>query len=238
MATFADLKTRAQNMALTEDDTLAGIFVNDAYRDLVVQGQLLCTNTTETLTQGQNLYTFSGFNITDLGMIQYIIYRASGQTDGYILEPSDLETVLQLSSTNPTGYLRKYALQGLDNLYVWPASQSTGDALIIYYAKNPLTLVNTVVDPLIEESSPSSVPSQWQHMISVGAASRLCDAVGEDVTLAQALQNRYEIMYSAFVKWVNGRQGRATRMMSSGYARSMGMPPHDRSAYYSSADNY
>lgn len=238
MATFADLKTRAQNMALTEDDTLAGIFVNDVYRDLVVQAQLLCTNSTETLTQGQNLYTFSGFGITDLGMIQYIIYRAQGQTEGYILEPSNLETVLQLSSTNPTGYLRKYALQGLDNLYVWPSSQSTGDALIIYYAKNPLTLVDTVVDPLVEESSPSSVPSQWQHMISVGAAARLCDAVGEDVTLAQALQNRYELMYAMFTKWVNARQGRGTKMMESGYTRSMGMPPHDRSAYYSSADNY
>jgi hypothetical protein len=238
MATFADLKTRAQNMALTEDDTLAGIFVNDMYRDLVVQAQLLCTNSVESLTQGQNLYTFSGFNINDLGMIQYIIYRAAGQTDGYILEPSDLETVLQLSSTNPTGYLRKYALQGLNNLYVWPASQQTGDSLIIYYAKNPLTLVDTVVDPTIEESSPSSVPTQWQHMISVGAASRLCDAVGEDVALAQALQSRYEIMYSAFVKWVKGRQGRGTRMMPSGYARSTGMPQHDRSAYYSSVDSY
>jgi hypothetical protein len=238
MATFADLKTRAQNMALTEDDTLAGIFVNDAYRDLVVQAQLLCTNSVESLTQGQNLYTLSGFGITNLGMIQYIIYRAAGQTDGYILEPSDLESVLQLSSTNPTGYIRKYALQGLDNLYVWPASQQTGDSLIIYYAQNPLLLVDTVVDPLVEESSPSSVPSQWQHMISVAAAARLSDAVGEDVTLSQALQNRYEIMYSMFTKWVNGRQGRGTRMMPSGYARSTGMPQHDRSAYYSSVDSY
>ena len=225
MATFADLKDRAQNMALVEDDTLAGIFVNDVYRDLVVQAQLLCTSSTESLTQGQNLYTFSGFGITDLGMIQYIMYRAVGQTDGYILDPSDLETVLQLSSTNPTGYIRKYALQGLDNLYLWPASQQTGDALIIYYAQNPAVL--TGVD------EPVSVPSQWHHIISIGAASRLTDAVGEDVALASVLQNKYDAMYSAFIKWVKGRQGRGTQMMSSGYARSIAMPPHDRSAYYS-----
>jgi hypothetical protein len=231
MATFSDLKTRAQNMALTEDEALAGVFVNDVYRDLVVQAQLKCTNSTETLTQGQNLYTFSGFGITDLGMIQYIVYRAQGQTDGYILEPSDLESVLQLSSTNPTGYLRKYALQGLDNLYVWPSSQSTGDVLIIYYAQNP-------ADMVVAGDEPSVVPSQWQHMISVGAASRLADAVGEDVPLAQALQNRYELMYAMFVKWVKGRQGRGTQMMSSGYTRSTGMPPHDRSAYYSNPGNY
>lgn len=231
MATFSDLKTRAQNMALTEDDVTAGILVNDVYRDLVVQAQLKCTSTTETLTQGQNLYTFSGFGITDLGMIQYVMYRAAGQTDGYILDPSDLETVLQLSSTNPTGYLRKYALQGLDNLYVWPASQQTGDVLIIYYAQTP-------TDMSLSTDTPSAVPSQWQHMISVGAASRLADAVGEDVQLAQALQNRYELMYASFTKWVKGRQGRGTQMMSSGYARSVGMPPHDRSAYYSNTGNY
>ena len=226
MSTYADLKDRAKNMALVEDDTLAGIFVNDVYRDLVVQAQLKCTSTTETLTQGQNLYTFSGFGITDLGMIQYVMYRASGQTDGYILDQSDLETVLQLSSTNPTGYLRKYALQGLDNLYVWPASQQTGDVLIIYYAQEPaaLALANDV---------PSSVPTQWQHLISIGAAARLTDAVGEDITLATALQNKYDLLYASFVKWVKGRQGRGTQMMSSGYARSVAMPPHDRSAYYS-----
>jgi hypothetical protein len=226
MSTFADLKARAKNMSLVEDDDLAGIFVNDVYRDLVVQAQLKCTSSTESLTQGQNLYTFSGFGITDLGMIQYIMYRAVGQTDGYILDPSDLETVLQLSSTNPTGYIRKYALQGLDNLYLWPASQQTGDALIIYYAQNPTVLTTALQEP-------DSVPTQWQHLISIGAASRMTDAVGEDITLASALQNKYEIMYSAFVKWVKGRQGRGTQMMSSGYARSIAMPPHDRSAYYS-----
>lgn len=228
MATFLDLKDRAQNMALVEDDTLAGIFVNDVYRDLVVQAQLKCTSVTKTLTQGQNLYTFTGFSITDLGMIQYVMYRASGQTDGYILDQSDLETVLQLSSTNPTGYIRKYALQGLDNIYVWPASQQTGDALIIYYSQEPTVLTLTT-------DVPSSVPTQWQHLISVGAAARLTDAVGEDIALATALQNKYDLMYLSFVKWVKGRQGRGTQMMSSGYARSVAQPPHDRSAYYSSS---
>lgn len=232
MSTFLDLKDRAQNMALVEDDTLAGIFVNDVYRDLVVQAQLKCTSVTKTLTQGVNLYTFTGFSITDMGMIQYVMYRASGQTDGYILDQSDLETVLQLSSTNPTGYIRKYALQGLDNIYVWPASQQTGDVLIIYYAQEPTALVSS-------GDIPSSVPTQWQHLISVGASARLTDAVGEDIALATALQNKYDLMYLSFVKWVKGRQGRGTQMMSSGYARSIAQPPHDRSAYYSNySTNY
>ena len=227
MSTFLDLKSRAMNMALVEDDTLAGIFVNDVYRDLAVQAQLKCTSVTKTLTAGQNLYTFTAFSITDLGMIQYIMYRAAGQTMGYILDQSDLETVLQLSSTNPSGYIRKYALQGLDNLYVWPASQQTGDVLLIYYAQEPTALT-------LAADVPSTVPTQWQHLISVGAAARLVDAVGEAITLATALQNKYEVLYQTFVKWVKGRQGRGTQRMGSGYARSIAMPPHDRSAYYSS----
>lgn len=227
--TLASLRQRVQNMALTDDstNTLADTFINDVYTDMVVQGQLKCTVTTENLTAGTNLYTFTGsFGITDLGMVQYIMYKGNGQTQGYILEPSDLETVLQLNSTNPTGYVRKYAFQGLDNLYLWPAPQSTGDTLQIYYAQTP-TVLSAAGDV------PSAVPSQWQHLIALGAAARMVDAVGEDVTLGTALEAKYEAAYKQFVKWVKGRQGRGTQKMPSGYARSTSWPPHDRSAYYS-----
>jgi hypothetical protein len=227
--TLAALRQRVHNMALTDDttNTLADTFINDVYADLVVQGQLKCTVVNKNLTSGTNLYTFStSFSITDLGMVQYIMYKANGQTQGYILEPSDLETVLQLNSTNPTGYVRKYAFQGLDNLYLWPAPQSTGDTLQIYYAQTP-TVLSSAGDV------PSAVPSQWQHLISLGAAARMVDAVGEDITLGTALQAKYEALYKQFVKWVKGRQGRGTQVMASGYARSTSWPPHDRSSYYS-----
>ena len=117
MSTFAELKDRAQNMALTEDATTAGAMVNDVYRDIVVQAQLKCTTVDRALTFSDNLYTISDeFGLTDLGQVQYIMYTPNGENQGYVLEPSDLETVLQLSSTSPTGYVRKYAFQGLDNL--------------------------------------------------------------------------------------------------------------------------
>jgi hypothetical protein len=159
-------------------------------------------------------------------MVQYMLYKASGQNEGYILDQSDLETVLQLSNTNPTGYVRKYAFQGLDRIYLWPSPQSSSDSLIIYYAQTP-TALSAAGDV------PSSVPTQWQHLISIGAAARLTDAVGEDIGLATALQSKYDILYASFIKWVKNRQGRGTQIMSSGYSRAIGWPPHDRSAYYS-----
>lgn len=385
MSTYQDLKDRAQNMALVEDDTLAGIFVNDVYRDLVVQGQLRCSNTIVPIASTANLYTIDDdFGITDFGMLQYMLYTASGQTEGYILDQTDMETVLQLSSTLPTGYVRKYAFQGLDNVYLWPYPQNgtryagtnlvihtntftstvtglaqnavvvtnvtsiggnvyelttstahgftasstvyigiphnyaghqlttlngynaatgglnitspttfcvtktgavttgavtsggataspyslmvagtghapfttnvvtisgglsygytpiqngthgtngvwfylVGDTLTIYYAQEPTELAAAADEPTF-------VPTQWQHLISIGAAARLTDAVGEDIALATALQNKYDALYMAFVKWVKNRQGRGTQIMGSGYSRSVGWPPHDRSAYYS-----
>lgn len=224
---YLDLKDRAQNMALVEDDTLAGVFVNDVYTDLVVQGQLKCTSSVETLSSTQNVYNVvSDWGITDLGMIQYLVYKAVGMTQGYILDQTDLETVLQLNSTVPTGYVRKYAFQGLNSIYVWPYPQNNGDTITVYYAQTPTALT-------INTDLPVSVPTQWQHLISIGAAARLTDAVGEDVALATALQEKYETLYASFVKWVKGRQGRGTQIMGSGYSRTVGWPPHDRSAYYS-----
>ena len=227
MATFLQLYTRAKNMAVTSDSTEAKAFVNDVYRDLVVDSQSLCTNVSPTLTTGVNTYTFStSFSIADLGMVQYLLYKAVGESQGYVLEPASLEEVLQLSATNPTGYVRKYALQGLDRVYLWPSPATTGDVLQIFYAQTPVVLT-------ADGDLPSSIPSQWHHLISLGAAARLSDAIGEDVQLGMALQAKYDVAYLKYVAWVKNRQGRGTQRMPSGYVRSVGFPLHDRSAYYS-----
>lgn len=227
MATYGELKTRAQNMALVEDDTLAGAIVNDVYTDLVVQGQLRCTSVNKTLSSAQNKYNIStDWSIADMGMVQYLVYKAVGMTQGYILDQTDLETALQLNATMPTGYVRKYAFQGLNDVYLWPYPQNNGDTLTIYYAQTPTALTS-------DAQTPTFVPSQWHHLISVGAAARLTDAIGEDIALSNALQAKYDVLYNSFVKWMRNRQGRGTQIMGSGYSRTVGWPPHDRSAYYS-----
>ena len=67
MATFAQLKTRAQNLALNDDDTEAGLHVNNAYTDIVVAAQLKVTMSSESLTQGQSVYDIS----SDWGLTDY-----------------------------------------------------------------------------------------------------------------------------------------------------------------------
>lgn len=227
MTDFEDLKETAMNMALTEEDSLAGMYVNQVYTDLVVQSQALCTSATKSLVQGQQSYSItSNWAFTDLGQIQHLLYKAAGQTQGYVLEPASLEEVLQLSATNPTGYVRKYALQGLDRVWVWPAPQSSGDVMIVYYAQNPTPLA-------LPGDVPTAIPSQWHHMIALGAAARLVDGVGEDLNLAAGLQAKYDVMFNAFVAWTLKRRGRGTQKMGHGYVRGVGFPTHDRSAYYS-----
>jgi hypothetical protein len=228
LANFTELKQRVMNMALSEDDALAGDLVNDVYRDLVIQSQSLCNSSIEALTMGQQSYTINGdFGLADLGAIQHLLYKAQGQTQGYVLELSSFEEVLQLNSTNPTGYVVKYALQGLNRLWLWPAPQSSGDTLTVYYVENPLAL-------LLGNDVPSAIPEQWHHLISVGAAARMVDAVGEDLNLSNMLQAKYEALYGRFTGWSNIRRGRGTQKMGQGYVRGVGFPTHDRSAYYSS----
>jgi hypothetical protein len=227
LANFGELKQRVMNMALSEDDTLAGQLVNDVYRDLVIQSQSLCNSAIKSLVMGQQSYSIStDFVLPQLGAIQHLLYKAQGQTQGYVLEPSSFEEVLQLNSTNPTGYVVKYAMQGLDRMWLWPAPQSSGDTLTIYFAENPAEL-------LLDATVPFAIPTQWHHLISVGAAARMVDAVGEDMNLSNVLQAKYESLYARFTGWSAIRRGRGTQKMGQGYVRGVGFPTHDRSAYYS-----
>jgi hypothetical protein len=79
VATFAQLKTRAENLALASDDTEAGACVNDALTDIVVSAQLKVTVSNESLTGGQSVYDISLpiFAITDFGALQYLEYLGS-----------------------------------------------------------------------------------------------------------------------------------------------------------------
>ena len=166
MSTFAQLKTRAQNLALAADDTEAGACVNDALTDIVVTSQLKVTMANESLTSGQSVYDISAdFAITDFGALQYLEYLALGATYSYILEPIAGDELLALNATNPIGATRQYAFLGLDTLRLWPVPQTTGDILKVYYAQTPTELT-------ADGDIPSDIPSQWHWLITSGAAAR------------------------------------------------------------------
>ena len=229
MATFDQLKTRAENLALNDDDTEAGLAVNDALTDIVVTCQLKVGTATGTLTSGQSVYTMSGdFGITDFGALQYMEYLALGSTQSYILEPISADEIIALNATNPIGATRQYAFLGLDTIRTWPEPQTTGDTMTIYYAKNPTELVN-------DSDEPSDVPSQWQWLVSIAAGARLADAVGEDQNLSNALDAKFQVGMDKFQKFLTRRGGRTARRIQSGYLRTPRRPFHDNSTYYSAA---
>ena len=124
MATFAQLKQRAQNLALNDDDTEAGYCVNDALTDIVVSAQLKVTQVSKPLAAGQSVYDISSdWSISDFGALQYLEYLGLGSTYSYILEQSSPDELLALNATNPIGATRKYAFLGLDTIRLWPVPQ-------------------------------------------------------------------------------------------------------------------
>lgn len=227
MATFAQLKTRAKNLALNDDDTEAGLHVNDALDEIVVGAQLKVTQVSKTLTQGQSVYDISSdWSISDFGALQYLEYLALGSTYSYILEPIAADELLALNATNPIGATRQYAFLGLDTIRLWPTPQTTGDTLKIYYAQNPADLVSSTDVPV-------DVPSQWHWLIAIAAAARLADAVGEDQNLSNALDVKFQAGMDRFQKWLGRRQGRTAKRIQTGYLRNPRRPFHDPSTYYS-----
>lgn len=229
MATFAQLKTRAENLALNDDDTEAGLAVNDALTDIVVTCQLKVGTATGTLTSGQSVYDISSdWSISDFGALQYMEYLALGSTQSYILEPISADEIIALNATNPIGATRQYAFLGLDTIRVWPEPQTTGDTMTVYYAKTPTTLTS-------DSDVPTDIPSQWHWLISIAAGARLADAVGEDQNLSNALDAKFQVGMDKFQKFLTRRGGRTARRIQSGYLRTPRRPFHDNSTYYSAA---
>lgn len=229
MATFAQLKQRAQNLALADDPTEAGAAVNDAVVDIVVACQLKVGTATPALTTGQSVYTITGdWGITDFGALQYMEYLALGSTQAYILEPISADEIIALNATNPIGATRQYAFLGYDTIRLWPEPQTTGDTMTVYYSKTPATLV-------YDADEPTDIPSQWQWLVTIGAAARLADAVGEDQNLSNALDAKFAVGMDKFQKFLTRRTGRTARRLQHGYLRTPRRPFHDNSTYYSAA---
>jgi hypothetical protein len=153
---------------------------------------------------------------------------ALGSTQAYILEPISADEIIALNATNPIGATRQYAFLGLDTIRTWPEPQTTGDTMTIYYAQTPATLV-------YDADEPTDIPSQWQWLVTIGAAMRLADAVGEDQNLSNALDAKFALGMDKFQKFLTRRGGRTARRVQYGYLRTPRRPFHDNSTYYSSA---
>lgn len=222
MATFLQLKNRVQQMALEADATEAGLFVNDVYKDLVISSQANPTANVYFLTAGQSSIPLAS---NDSVVIMYVLYKAAGETLNQVLEPTSFEEILDLNSTQPTGFIRKYAITGtgyLSQIQLYPAAQTDNDSITVWTADPPASLS-------ADASTPTAIPSQWHYLISVGAAARLIQAVGEDETLATAFEQKYDAGVVKFKQWLARREGNTTQRMPTGYLYNQRPMPHDNS---------
>jgi hypothetical protein len=219
MATFTQLTNRVQNMAMEADAAEAGAFINDVYKDIVINTQSKPTSTTFTLTAGD---TSVPITTNDSVVIMYVLYTSVGDTLNQVLEPTTFEEILNLNSSQPTGFIRKYTIIGTGantKLQIYPTCQQTGDTLTIWIAAEPTVLSGGVDIPV-------SLPSQWHYLISLGAATRLIQAVGEDDNLASSYEQKYDAGMLKFKQWLGRRQGNVTTRMLSGYSRNQQILPH------------
>lgn len=222
MATFLQIKNRVQQMALEADATEAGLFVNDTYKDLVVQTQTNPVSTSYTLTAGQ---TSVALTANDSIVLMYVLYQAAGDTLNQILEPATFEEILDLNSTQPTGFIRRYAILGSGSnttLQLYPAAQSAGDTITTWTSAPPTALS-------ADGDTPTAIPSQWHYLISVGAAARLIQAVGEDESLATAFEQKYDAGVAKFKQWLGRREGNTTQRIPVGYTYNQRPLPHNNS---------
>jgi len=219
MATFTQLTNRVQNMSMEADATEAAAFINDVYKEIVVNTQSKPTSTTFTLTAGD---TSVPITTSDSVVIMYVLYTAVGDTLNQVLEPATFEEILNLNAAQPTGFIRKYTVIGTGantKLQIYPVCQQTGDALTIWIASAP-------VDMSAGTDTPVAIPSQWHYLISLGAALRLIQAVGEDDNLASSYEQKYDAGVLKFKQWLGRRQGNVTTRIASGYPRSQRVLPH------------
>lgn len=218
MANFGQLKTRVKQMALDADSTEAGLHINDVYKDIVLSCQTNFAKTNYTLNQGDTSFSIAD-NATE---IMYVTYQALGDTLTTLLEPVGFDEILQLNSNQPTGFIRKYAIlnDGANiSVQLYPGAQSTGDVVSVYGVASPTALV-------ADGDVPTDVHSHYHHLISVGAAARMIQAVGEDETLASVLEQKYDAGIAKYRSYLNKRRSNVPPIIPVGYINKQRQPPH------------
>lgn len=212
----------------TSDTTTAKAHVNDAYRELVRIGKAKITTVSKTLVAGTGSYTLSGsFSLSDVLEILYITYIPTGSTNlAAPLQPVGYEEILRYRISSTTGYVRCYALVGVDNIELYPAPDAA-DSISIVYVSAPTALS-------ADGDVPSAVPQEWQNLIAIGATARMMDEeASEDVPTWQA---RWDQGTARFQAWVKKRSGATPRRSNVGYPSRNPSPSHDPSQYWSDPD--
>ena len=219
MATYTQIQTRAQSMAMSANATDAPLFANEVYSEIVGFVGLNPTTATKTLTAGTFEYDIvADWSLSTLIAIDYITYAAAGATVFDLLQPTSFLDILRENRGSTNGYVRQYALRGKSKVDFAPRPQG-GDSVTIYYQATP-TALSAGTD------TPSLIDSAWQYLVTWGTAARLAQEEGLDI--ASALEAQYVARRDDYVRWLEEAQGDVSKIVRVGYARSP-IRKHDNS---------
>jgi hypothetical protein len=223
VSTFAELKADAKKYALSSNDTDAGRFVNDVYRELAYLGSQSITRSNFTMTAAASSYdvTAAPFSISNLLALREVMFGSASNTTWQLPIPEEsMATILNRLSYTPSGGIpQAYAFDGDRTLYL-DTIASIGDVIRLHYVAVP-------TDMSAAADTPAGIPSMYHRVLADGAAMLL--AREEDQALADTLEARYDRGRDKFLAWVNRKTGSRSARITAGYpGRRLGLP-HDRS---------
>lgn len=228
MATLAQFRTRISqkigldNSAASTEQVLVDSWVNEGILDLLMETQVYVTEASATLTAGAGDY------LLDSNILEIKDVFCTSQAVNYILDHVSPDEIIQRrSATNiPTGPARLYAVNGANNLMIYPSPQ-TGDSLTFWYVPRPTALANPGDDP--SSAALGGIPTEWHKAIELYALWQAGDYADDD-TSQQG--ERYRTAYEAWLKRVKKERsykgGRRLGAITPGRRRRP-FAPHDLS---------
>lgn len=222
MSDFVTLQNRVLDATLRGDDGSAngnraqiGNDINEAIHqvDALLRPQL--SSTVKVITMGQANYSLStDFGLTGLTGIRDIVYQGQTSSQPWTLAETTPALIREMRQTfTNSNYINLYAIDGLDQLLLYPTTQSVGDTITIYYITRSADLVNPT-------DVPTGLPEEFHEIYEIAAIQRSMRQSSPEYA-AQYTQ-MYEHKLGEYRKWKNKRGGaRPRRSVVGRYGRRM-----------------
>lgn len=228
MATLAQFRTRVSaklgldNTSGSNEQSLIDSWVNEGIVDILMETQVYVVEATSNLTAGQSDYTLD----TNTLIIKDLFVTSNSVQ--YTLEKVSPDYIIQLRAATsiPTGPARFYAINGANNLMIYPTPQA-GDVLTFWYVPRPTALQNIGDDP--SSTSLGGIPTEWHKAIELWALWQGGDYVDDDSSQqGERYRNEYELWLKRVKKERSYKGGRRLGAVIPG-RRKRPFQPHDNS---------
>lgn len=205
----------AENRSQVKLDIQQAIYEVDA----LLRPQI--ASSVETLVANQGDYSIAtDFLITNLTSIRDVIYASAAASDNWPLEPQTPQVIRELRRTaSVSSFISYWALDGLDQFMVYPATQGVGDTLTIYYVPRPVALST-------ESDVPTGLPVEFHDIYVIAAIRRSMRQQSPEYT--QMYHGLWRTRLGEYRQWANRREGSMPKRALVRGGRGL-YRPHDNS---------